>query len=96
MTGIRVTPDQLQTLAGRVRTGAGTIDGELHSLAGSLAPLGGDWAGQAQAQFQALWADWQRNAKGLNEALQGIATLLQGAGAAYQQAEDAVASSFRY
>jgi WXG100 family type VII secretion target len=96
MSGIKVTPEQLQTLSGRVRSGAGGIDGELHSLASSLAPLGGDWAGQAQAQFQALWADWQRNAKGLNEALLGISTLLQHAGQAYQNAEDAVASSFRY
>jgi WXG100 family type VII secretion target len=96
MSGIRVTPEQLQSLSGRVRSGAGGIEGELGSLASSLAPLGSDWAGQAQAQFQTLWADWQRNAKGLNEALQGIATLLQQAGSAYQRAEDAVASSFRY
>ena len=96
MSGIRVTPEQLQTLSGRVRTGAGSIDGELASLGSSLAPLGSDWAGQAQAQFQALWADWQRNAKGLNDALLGISTLLQHAGYAYQDAENAVASSFRY
>src|SRR3954470_9233202 len=76
VSGIRVTPEQLQSLSGRVSNGAGSIDSELRSLAASLAPLGGDWAGVAQARFQALWADWQRNAHGLNEALTGISQLL--------------------
>lgn len=95
MSGIKVTPEQLSTLSGRVRSGAGGIDGELHSLASSLAPLGSDWAGQAQAQFQGLWEQWRTSARGLNEALLAISALLSNAGEAYQSAEDAVASSFR-
>jgi WXG100 family type VII secretion target len=94
MTGFRVTPEQLQSLSGRVRGGAGSIDGELRGLASSIAPLGSDWAGVAQARFQELWAEWQRSADGLNQALTGIADLLQGAGTAYASAEEQVARSF--
>ena len=94
MAGYKVTPEQLRALSGRVRGGAGSIDGELRGLASSIAPLGGDWAGVAQARFQELWAEWQRSAEGLNQALTGISDLLQAAGVAYASAEDAVSRSF--
>ncbi len=96
MAGIKVTPEQLQTLSGNVSRGSADIDATLASLRSQIAPLvGGDWAGQASAQFNALWEQWQTNARGLNEALQGIAALLGQAGASYAQAEQQIASSFR-
>jgi WXG100 family type VII secretion target len=64
------------------------------SLAGSLAPLGGEWAGVAQQRFEALWAEWQRSARSLHEALTGISTLLNQAGVHYAEAEHAIAGSF--
>jgi WXG100 family type VII secretion target len=94
MAGIRVTPEQLASMSGRVSSGAGQIEGELSALAGALAPLGGDWAGVAQQRFEVLWADWQRSARGLHEALAGISMLLSQAGAHYDDAERAIASSF--
>lgn len=94
MSGLRVTPEQLASLSTRVRAGAGSIESELHGLSGSLAPLGSDWAGVAQARFQDLWAEWQRSAAGLNNALSGISELLGHAGTAYASAEDQVARSF--
>jgi WXG100 family type VII secretion target len=94
MTGIRVTPEQLASMAGRVSSGAGHIEAELTGLAGSLAPLGSDWAGVAQQRFEALWAEWQRSARALHEALAGISALLTQAGAHYEDAERAIATSF--
>lgn len=94
MSGIRVTPEQLHALSGRVSNGSAAIESELRSLAGSLAPLGSDWAGVAQQRFQALWAEWQRSAEGLHEALTGIAALLGQAGTHYAEAERAIASTF--
>jgi ESAT-6 family protein len=94
MAGIRVTPEQLAALAGRVGSGAGHIESELAGLASALAPLGGDWAGVAQQRFEALWSDWQRSARGLHEALTGISALLAQAGAHYEDAERAIAGSF--
>lgn len=96
MAGIKVTPEQLQTLSGNVSRGSGDIDATLGSLRSQIAPLvGGDWAGQASAQFTALWEQWQTNAKGLNEALMGISSLLGQAGVSYAQAEQQIAASFR-
>jgi WXG100 family type VII secretion target len=94
MSGIRVTPEQLSEMAGRVSGGSASIDAELRALAGALAPLGSDWAGVAQQRFIALWADWQRSAQGLREALNGISQLLGHASMSYAEAERAIAASF--
>jgi WXG100 family type VII secretion target len=94
MSGIRVTPEQLAAMSGRVAGGASSIEGELSSLAGALAPLGSDWAGVAQQRFETLWAEWQRSARGLHEALTGISQLLSQAGSHYAEAEQAIAASF--
>ncbi len=94
--GIKVTPEQLQQLSGNVQRTAGDIDGSLSSLAGQIGPLvGGDWAGAASMQFNALWERWQRSAKDLNSALQGISQLLGNAGTAYAEAERAIVGSFQ-
>jgi WXG100 family type VII secretion target len=96
MSGIKVTPEQLKALSGRVARGSGEIEGQLRTLGSTVAPLaGGDWAGQAQQRFTALWDEWQRSAQGLKHALDGISQLLGQAGTAYQQAEQSIASSFR-
>lgn len=93
--GIKVTPEQLQALSGQVARGAGDIDHELASLTQTLAPLGADWAGQAQAQFQQLWSEWHTAARQLGVALEGISRLLAQAGTAYASAEAQIASTFR-
>jgi WXG100 family type VII secretion target len=96
MAGIKVTPEQLQQLSGNVARGSSDIDATLNGLRSQIAPLvGGDWAGQASAQFTALWEQWQQNARGLNEALAGISGLLAQAGSSYAQAEQQIASTFR-
>ena len=94
MTGIRVTPDQLHQISAQLLAGTSSIDGTLGQLAGQVAPLGSDWAGVAQARFEALWAQWQRDARGLNQALQGIAQLMTQAGSAYESTEQSIARAF--
>ena len=96
MSGIKGTPEQLSALSGSVARGAGEIEGQLRSLGSTVAPLvGGDWAGQAQQRFTALWDEWQRSAQGLKHALDGISQLMNQAGTAYAQAESQIAGSFR-
>ena len=96
MSGIKVTPEQLQALSGQVARGSGEIEGQLRTLGNTVAPLvGGDWAGQAQQRFTALWDEWQRSAQGLKHALDGISQLMNQAGSAYAQAEQSIASTFR-
>jgi WXG100 family type VII secretion target len=92
--GIRVAPEQLRQLSGRLNAGAGEIDGTLRQLAGGVAPLGSDWAGVAQARFLELWGEWQRSAASLHQALTGIAQLTAQAAARYETTEHDIASSF--
>jgi len=95
--GIRVTPEQLQSMSSHVARGSGEIEGQLAALRSLVSPLvGGEWAGAASAQFGTLWDEWQRSAAGLREALDGISTLLGTAGANYASAESQIASSFRF
>jgi len=94
MSGIRVTPEQLAGMSSRVSSSSAGIEGELRTLASSLAPLGSDWAGVAQERFQALWAEWQKSAEGLHQALSGISQLLGQAGTSYSEAERQIAASF--
>lgn len=91
---IRVTPEQLQQVSGQLRAGASNVDGILAQLASNVAPLGSDWAGVAQARFQELWAQWQRNARGLNDALNGIAQLMAQASTNYDSTEQSNAALF--
>ena len=96
MNGIKVTPEQLNVLSGQVGRGSGEIEGQLRALSNTVAPLvGGDWAGQAQQRFTALWDEWQRSAQGLKHALDGISQLMGQAGTSYAQAESQIASSFQ-
>lgn len=92
--GIKVTPETLSTVSTRVKGGADKIQGILSELTSAVAPLGSEWAGVAQTRFQALWDEWQRSAKSLHMALEGISALTSQASASYAQAESQIASSF--
>jgi WXG100 family type VII secretion target len=91
---IRVTPEQLNSVAGQLNAGASSIDGTLAQLRGNVAPLGSDWAGTAQARFQSLWEQWQSSSRALHQALVDIGQLMNQAGAAYDSNEQQIASSF--
>ena len=92
---ISVTPDQLQQIGGQLIKGAAEVESILASLASHVAPLQGDWVGEAQQQFEALWVEWQNSARGIHDALTGIATLTQRAATAYEANERGIAASFR-
>jgi WXG100 family type VII secretion target len=92
--GIKVTPEQLASVSARVHGGADKVQAILGELSSVVAPLGSDWAGVAQTKFQLLWDDWQRSAKSLHAALEGISTVTNQASSRYAQAESAIASSF--
>jgi early secretory antigenic target protein ESAT-6 len=91
---IRVTPEQLQAIAGQLNAGAANIESINSQLQSQVAPLGSDWAGVAQARFHELWAEWQRSSRGIQEALHGISQLMSQASANYADTEQAIASTF--
>lgn len=93
---LKVTPDQLTTMAGSVNRTATDVAGSHATLKHQLSPLfGADWSGAASAQFSALYENFDVHARGLSEALTGIGTLLRSAGMTYASAEQQIASSFR-
>jgi WXG100 family type VII secretion target len=92
--GIRVTPQQLGDVAAQLTAGAANVDAILAKLASTVAPLGSDWAGMAQGRFQALWAQWERDARGIHHALTGISSLMSKASVGYDEAEQSIAASF--
>ncbi len=91
---IRVTPEQLASVASQLNGGASSIDGILSQLAGNVAPLGSDWAGVAQGRFLQLWEQWQTSSRQLHQALAEIAVLMQRASGAYEANEQQIAASF--
>jgi WXG100 family type VII secretion target len=94
MANILVTPEQLQQVSSQLNAGAATIQQTLSQLHGQVAPLQSEWRGQAQAQFERLWAEWNRSAAGIQDALNGISRLTATAAASYADTESSVARSF--
>ncbi|MGH8960951.1 MAG: WXG100 family type VII secretion target [Jatrophihabitantaceae bacterium] len=96
MPNLKVTPSQLATLGTAVSRVSAEVRGEHQSLRGQLSPLfGADWSGAAASQFAALYEQFDRHARGMSDALDGIGHLLARAGAAYADVEQQIASSFR-
>lgn len=92
--GITVTPEQLREISTQMNAGAADVEAVLSRLAGVVAPLRSEWVGTAQAQFETLWDQWQRDATGLHSALTGVVQLTQNAATSYESTEQSVATSF--
>lgn len=93
--GLRVTPEQLQTMSGSVAKTAGDLRGSTQALRAQLSPLfGADWSGAAAARFAELFEQFGQHARGMADALDGIGQLLNRAGMAYADVENQIAASF--
>lgn len=96
MSSLKVTPTQLEALGGTVHRVNAEVRADHQTLKSQLAPLfGADWSGAASAQFTALYDNFDQHARGLCDALDGIAALLVRAGGQYADAEAQIAASFR-
>jgi ESAT-6 family protein len=93
---IKVEPEQLQQVSGQLSAGAGNIDATLGQLRSQVAPLGSDWAGLAQARFLEQWAEWQRGATQVHDALTGISQLMAQAGTGFQTGDSEIAKTFTH
>jgi len=96
MSTLRVTPGQLEGLGGTTHRSCAEVRATHQRLHAQLSPLfGADWSGAAAAQFTALFENFDQHARGLCDALDGIAALLVRAGTTYAEVEQQIASSFR-
>jgi WXG100 family type VII secretion target len=96
MSGLRVTPAQLEALSGAVARTSGDIRAQQHSLRTQLSPLfGTDWSGAASLQFTSLYDQFDLHARGMCDALDGIGVLLGRAGVTYAEVEQQIMATFR-
>jgi len=93
MAMIKVTSEQLITLATNLRSGNEQVQQELAGMRAQVAPVAADWQGAASGNFQQLWQEWEQGAKQLQEALSGISILLQKAAQTYDAAESSISRS---
>ena len=93
-SGIAVTPERLRAISTRMNTGAADVQAIVSRLSGDVAPVRTEWVGPAQALFNSLWDQLQKDAGGLHSVLNGIAELTQKAAAAYEATEQSIAKSF--
>jgi WXG100 family type VII secretion target len=93
---IRVTADDLTTVSSSLQSGATEITSHLQSMQAQVNNLiEGGWQGAASSQFGTLYQQWNQGAGQLNQALQGISTLLSNAATTYAQTEQAIAQSMQ-
>lgn len=95
MADLRVAPEQLEAAAARLRAGAGEVEGLLAQLTGALGPLLEGWTGAAQAEFDARFAAWRRDAAALGEGLVELAELAGRAAEAYASTERSITGTLR-
>ncbi len=93
MAMIKVTSDQLATLAVNLKSGNDQVQQELSSMRAQVAPVAADWQGAAAGNFQQLWQEWEQGAKQIQDALSGISMLLQKAAQTYDAAESSISRS---
>ncbi len=93
-SGIVVTPERLREVSAQVGAGAAEVDAILSRLAAAVAPIRVEWTGAAQAQFETLWDQWQRDASDVQTVLTGLAKLIQKAATSYAATDEVLARSF--
>jgi WXG100 family type VII secretion target len=82
---IDVTPTELHDTAKQVRQGSADVQQVLASLATKVQNL--TWRGSGSEGFQLMFEDWKRGAAQVNEAMEGIASLLGQAADAYDRTD---------
>jgi WXG100 family type VII secretion target len=86
--GFGTTIEEMQRAGRHVLAVNDTVQADLATLRGRLAPLAGAWRGEASAAFTGLMARWDADARVLSEALRAIGEAIQSSGASYQAQED--------
>jgi len=77
---------ELESVAQGVRTGLGSLDGEVSGM------LGPGWSGEAASAYDAVWREWHAGAQQVVEGLTAMSGLLQEAAHGYEAADAAGAS----
>jgi WXG100 family type VII secretion target len=94
MALIKVTSEDLATVAAQLSSGSEEIDGQLSKMRGLVQSLvASDWQGAASSAFSDLYHQWNTSAANLREALDGISRLVSNAATAYANTEQQIQQS---
>lgn len=94
MSDLHVTSSELAAVAGELesvaaglRTGIGSLDGEVSGL------LGPGWSGEAASAYDAVWREWHEGAQHVTDGLATLSSLLNDAAQRYDATDAAGAAS---
>jgi WXG100 family type VII secretion target len=86
--GFTGTPEQFTDAEGRVTDVRAQMDQNLSTLRDRIEATRQGWQGEAQKAFDHVMQRFDEDGKGMNQALQNIANLLQEAGSKYKRSEE--------
>lgn len=95
MAYIKVTAEELSSVASQLNTAAAQIEAEnSQAMSQVQALVGAGWQGAASGAFESAFAQWKTGADQVQSALAQISGLLNSASASYDSTETQIASSF--
>src|SRR5688572_30660120 len=96
MPAIKVTSEQLQSVSSRLQRGSEDVSQQLGSMESQVKGLvDAEWQGAASDAFRDMYDKWQRGARDVKEALDGISTMLAQAARTYQETEEQLTAQLR-
>lgn len=96
MSTIKVTSEQLSSVASQLSSGSAEVENQLSSMKSQVSSLvDADGGGAASDSFRDLWEKWHTGAGQLREALEGIHQMLSSAARAYEETEANLAQQLR-
>jgi early secretory antigenic target protein ESAT-6 len=95
MAFIKVTAEELSSTASALNSAAAQIEAEnAQAMSRVQALVGAGWQGAASGAFETAFANWNRGAEQVQQALAQISSQLNTAASTYDSAEQQIASSF--
>jgi WXG100 family type VII secretion target len=79
---------QLNSVAEGLRSGLGSLDGEVSGL------LGASWTGEAASAYAGVWREWHEGASHVVEGLTTMSVLLQQGASGYADTDSSTSADF--
>jgi WXG100 family type VII secretion target len=91
---VKVSTGDVAAKAATITREAHDIEARLAQLTSQMGQLAHTWTGAAASSFQTLYADWDRTARQMKQALDSIGLSLKGAGHHYDELEAQLTRAF--
>jgi len=92
---VKVSTGDVTSKAQKVQAEAAEIEARIGQLTSAMADLAGTWTGSAASSFQDMFSSWDKTARQMKDALEGIGRSLNSAGQDYDALESKLTSQFR-